>query len=343
MLRGPTLLLALAALLCASSARAQGVPSRVRLLHPGCADVMDWAALEAALQVELRTMGSDLAGASAADARVILDVPCDGEAARVHATLVHAASGRSASEDVPLGATDRVRVLALGLSELVRARWPQIVQTPPPPPPAPSVDVEALRADLMAEVREQVSARVDGAVESALPPTDPPPPPPGTFVDLALAVSGYPAASNATGELRVGVSLPVAELRLGLEAVGAGGWAADPLGDVALGGIGGALSLRLAHAEPSFVLELGPRFEAGWIRAQGLPRVGASGAALDAAHLALGLEARARVRLGGVTWLLFGGELGAAVLGVDARADDRRVTAQVGPRLGLFAGLAFAP
>ena len=159
----------------------------------------------------------------AADARVILDVPCDGEAARVHATLVHAASGRSASEDVPLGATDRVRVLALGLSELVRARWPQIVQTPPPPPPAPSVDVEALRADLMAEVREQVSARVDGAVEAALPPAEPPPPPPGTFVDLALAVSGYPAASNATGELRVGVSLPVAELRLGLEAVGAGG------------------------------------------------------------------------------------------------------------------------
>lgn len=302
---------------------------------------MPWAQLEAALRVELRSMGSDLAGAAAADARLVLDLPCDPGATTVHATLVHVASGRAATEDVALPTDDRIRVLALGLSELVRARWPALAtEPPPPPPPPPTVDVEALRADLLAEVRE----RVDAAAAAARPEPPPPaPPPPDVFVDLALAVSGYPAAGNAAAELRAGVSLPLGPLRLGLEAVGAGGWAADALGDVALGGAGGAIAVRLGHLERGFAFELGPRLEAGWVHAEGLPRGGASGGGLDAAHVALGLEARARIGLGGGVWLLAGAELGAALAGVDAMADDRRVTAQLGPRLALLAGLALSP
>ena len=87
---------------------------------------------------------------------------------------------------------------------------------------------------------------------------------------------------------------------------------------------------------------LGPRIDAGYVAAIGIPSAGAIGTTLDAAYFAVGVDARLRVRLGRTPWLLVGVELGAALAGIDARADARRVTAQLSARVALLLGLAWA-
>jgi len=78
------------------------------------------------------------------------------------------------------------------------------------------------------------------------------------------------------------------------------------------------------------------------VAAIGIPSAGALGTTLDAAYFAVGVDARLRVRLGRTPWPLVGLELGAALAGIDARADARRVTAQLGARVALLLGLAWA-
>src|SRR5258706_3801087 len=124
-------------LLATGVAHAQSVPAGVRLLHPSCAGPIDWAALEAALRVELRSVGSDLAESHSAPARLSLDAGCETGATEVLAILGSAASGRSIEERIPLGDPsdpERERVLAALLSELVHTRWAGVVEATPPAP-----------------------------------------------------------------------------------------------------------------------------------------------------------------------------------------------------------------
>src|SRR5690349_5948631 len=58
-------------------AHAQQIPARVRVLRPSCTRAIDWSALDEALRVELRSMGSDLAQGDLAPARLSLDLGCD--------------------------------------------------------------------------------------------------------------------------------------------------------------------------------------------------------------------------------------------------------------------------
>lgn len=341
--------IALALVWSTPAAAQQRVPRSVRLLHPSCAGPLAWDELAAALRVELRTMGSDLADSGEAPARLAVDVVCTADASSIDAMLVHVESGRSVVESIELGArgdAERTRNVALSLSELVRAHWASLLEAPPAPPAPAPVDTAALRAEIERSVVERIErelpARAREAVRAAMP-APPAPRLPGHFFDVALAVSAYPASSNALGELRVAASLQVLDaVRVGVELAGGGGWAGDALGDVALGALGGAVSLRFTHATDHLVIGAGPRIDVGWIHAEGIPRtIGVVGGALDAAHVALGADLRARVRLDGAWWLMAGAELGASVAGLDARADDRRVTAQIGPRVGLVLGASW--
>lgn len=326
------------------------VPSRVRLVHPSCEGAIAWGPLTEALRVELRTMGSDLADDSGAPARLVIDAVCDTAVSRVVVVLLHGESGRAVREEIVVtSGEDRTRTLALNLSELILARWLALATPQEVAVPAPAIDLSQLREELRAELRAEISAEVHAEVERAQPPrvelTPPPRTPPstqGTFADLALSVSMYPAATSALGELRAGVSMPIgAHLSLGLEAIGGGGWTGDPLGDVALAIAGGAAALRMRRAENTWSIEAGPRIDVGYVYARGIPHGSAIGATLDAAYFALSAEARFRVRLGRAPWLLLGMELGAALAGIDARADDRRVTAQLGVRIALLLGVSW--
>ncbi|HJL20482.1 MAG TPA: hypothetical protein RMH99_32745 [Sandaracinaceae bacterium LLY-WYZ-13_1] len=316
------------------------VPARVRLLVPSCEAGLDWAALGDALRVELRGMGSELARAGDAAARLSLDAPCAADTDALRATLTHLETGRSATEELAVGAgADRLRVLALGLSELVRSRWRALGTAEPAPPPAPAAPDEAALRPF-----------VERAVRAALPepaPVEPPPaappaePPLGVVLFAALGASGHPAGAHGVGELRLGASIPLGgPFGLGLELAGGGGAAHDPLGDVALGLASGALALRLGTGPAPWRVEAGVRIDGGWTYAEGLAaRPGIEGAGLHAAHVAVGLDARAHVRLASRLTLVVGIDLAYALVGIDARADERRVTAQAGPRLGLIIGL----
>ena len=322
------------------------VPTRVRLVHPSCEGAITWAQLTDALRVELRTMGSDLADDSGAPARLVIDAACDAATSHVVVVLSHAESGRSVREEMTIAAgVDRARALALNLSELIRARWLSLETQPTVAASAPPIDVQQLRTELLAELRNDIARARPPPLAVVTTPTPRPAPPatPRTFFDLALGASMYPAAANAVGELRAGVSLPIGgQLRLGLELCGGGGWTGDPLGDVALAIAGGAASLRMGRVESTWAVEAGPRIDAGYVAAIGIPSAGAIGTTLDAAYFAVGVDARLRVRLARSPWLLVGLELGAALAGIDARADARRVTAQLGARVALLLGLAWS-
>lgn len=328
--------LAAIAVLALGPARAHAeVPPRVELLVPACAGPIDWRALEAALRIELRSMASDVG--PDAPARLVLSASCDASATELEVELVHRESGRSARRPLQLGDRrdpERLRVLAVGLSEIVRAAWSEVATPPPAPPATPT--------------REEIEAIVASAVRSS-PRPEPPPPSapepiePGTFVDVALATTAFVGASNATVDLRLGLSLALtALLRLGLEVGGGIGWAAGDLGDALVARAGGAVAFRLAYVSDELTVEAGPRVDAGFAHAEGVaPESGVRIDSLDAFALALGIDLRARFALGSLVHLLAGAEIGAAVAGIDARADGRRVTAELGPRFALSAGVSF--
>ena len=50
-----------------------------------------------------------------------------------------------------------------------------------------------------------------------------------------------------------------------------------------------------------------------------------------------------RVRLSDGLWFVLRPEVGVALVGIDLGVDDRRITAQVGPRIGLHLGFSVAP
>jgi hypothetical protein len=214
----------------------------------------------------------------------------------------------------------------------VRARFDELLREPlrEPPPVAAPID------------RDAITAEVERAVRAAIPAPEPAPIVPQSFADLSMGIATCPMGTNAEGWLRGGLSLRVAEIvRVAIEiGFGAGG-AGDRIGDVVLIAAGGAASLRLAHTTRDLVLEAGARADLGWVRAQGISAPGVRGLSLDALSTTIGLDARLRAHLIDIVWLLIGADLGAQLTGIDARAEDRRVVAQLGPRIALTIGLSF--
>lgn len=322
-------------LAAASGARAD-VPARVRLLVPSCAGELRWAALARALDVELRTLGSALAVDGEADAQLSLDIPCEGDATEALVTLTHVPSGRTHREVIPMG-EQGPEELALALAEVVRLRADALAEEPPPHPP-PVVDVGELEA--------QIETAVAEAIPEPEPEPEPPPPAPlGALLDVAFGASSYVAAANTSAELRVGYSFGAPPFRLSAELVASVGWAGERGSDVVFGGPGLGLGVRGGHRGRGWAVASGIRADVGWVHASGFtndPTLDATEA--DALHLAVVADARLRWRLGADAWFLVTPEVGAALVGIEILSrGTRRITAQLGPRVGLGLGLSFAP
>lgn len=319
------------------------------MLVPTCAPGFSWSALARALDVEFRTMGSSLADDEQSDLLVVLELPCGGSPTHASVRLVHVESGRSLTDRVDLDEArrrvDRVRVVALALSEIVRSRYPEVATAPPPPepPPAPEALVDLGRFDAQISHAARVAVRFAMQAEPE-PEPEPELAPAGTLMDLSFGISSYPATSYASADTRIGFSFRTPSFRLGVDVLASGGWASSPLGDVALGGLGLGFGARLVHDAPDWLIAVGIRIDGGWTRATGVPNAPFVEATyLDAMHVAVVFDARLRLRVGPNLFFLMTPEVGAALVGIDVRADGHRITAQLGPRLGLSIGLSFSP
>ncbi len=284
-------------------------------------------------------------------------------------TLVHGGTGQSIDGVLEVGppSPDQPRILAVALSERIREGWQRFgasssVETAHgsgegtsdvgpgaadthDPQDGGAQDRDAQDAqDRDAQFQDAQGREVRGRGNAgSVPSGGDEEVEPARFFDVALGIHLYPVASYAAAELRLGFSAPIgASLRIGVELAGITGWAPDDLGDVWVGGIVAAAALRYASETATRSRAVGLRVDAGFLRARGSPSAeGVVGGTLDAPQLTVVLDARFRFQVGR-TWILVAPEVGASILGVDARADERRVTGQIGPRVGLLVGLSWA-
>jgi len=142
--------------------------------------------------------------------------------------------------------------------------------------------------------------------------------------------------------IEVAVNVGSTPLRFHADAGAAFGSAHDPLGSVQLTLVSGAAGLALLGRAGPLSVEIGPRLEAGPIEARGSPiAASAQGARLDGALVAASLFAGL-----GIAWsprwlgvLAF--DVGDALVGLEARSDNRPTAGTTGPMLGARVGFSY--
>lgn len=343
--------LALALFLAASTARAQTArppPRRVQVAPLPCAtpgfDPAPWRDL---LRTELESDGveevrfeGDTAGAMAL---IRLDFPrCEAEPSAVVLEVDDALTNKSVRREVDLGdvpASGRPRALALAAAELLRASWAELALPPPRATPAPAAP---------APVRLAVTQRLREALRASEPPPAPLPPPNVRRWDLnaSFVLQTFPAANVALLGGRVAVSYlpsPRWPLRLRMDLGAQSGTAFDPLGEIDLGMVTGAVGATLTAGGERVALELGPRVEAGWSWVTGRPTVaGARGGQGDAAVFFLSVLATLRVRVSPRWWTTLDATAGTPLRPVVIESGAARAAGFSGPMLTLGLGVAVA-
>jgi len=165
---------------------------------------------------------------------------------------------------------------------------------------------------------------------------------------LTVVLDGrfFPNYASGLAGPRAELSLPLARtlpLRLRADAGAAFGSAHDPVGDIALVLVSGALGLAVSSEVGPVRAEIGPRIEAGWANARGIAfdaTVRASGA--SSAIAAVSLAAEACFRITPAWWGAAGVDAGTTLAGLDARADGRRAAGIGGPMMGIRVGAGYA-
>ncbi len=341
--------LALALTLAAATARAQTArppPRRVQVAPLACAtpgfDPAPWRDL---LRTELESDGvedvrfeGDAAGAMAL---IQLDFPrCAADASAVILEIDDALTNKRVRREVDLGdvpASGRPRALALAAAELLRASWAELALPPPRATPAPVAP---------APVRLAVTQRL----REALRPSEPPPPPRAPVrrwdLNASFVLQTFPAANVALLGGRVAVSYlpsPQWPLRIRLDLGAQSGTAFDPLGEIDLGMVTGALGATLTAGGERVALELGPRVEAGWSWVSGRPTVaGVRGGQGDAAVFFLSVLATLRVRVSPRWWTTLDATAGTPLRPVVIESGAARAAGFSGPMLTLGLGVAVA-
>jgi signal transduction histidine kinase len=145
---------------------------------------------------------------------------------------------------------------------------------------------------------------------------------------------------------RVAVSYlpsPTWPLRIRLDVGAQRGTAFDPLGEIDLGMVTGALGATLTAGGERVALELGPRVEAGWSWVSGRPTVaGVRGGQGDAAVFFLSVLATLRVRVSPRWWTTLDAAAGTPLRPVVIESGAARAAGFSGPMLTLGLGVAVA-
>lgn len=335
-----------------ASAHAQSgeaMPELARLLLPACegqavapAELIDALGLE--LQghgIRLNEPAADHDGTPAV-AILALDAP-ECQQSSLVIRVIAPATGRATEEQVTLDdipQSDRARILALTIAELLERSWAELVAPPPRPEPPPPPSVEPTPPEATApEPRVEDDPGGDE--------TEPQPsPPPRLLLGLTGGVEAYPLFAGALfgpavqANLRLSRTVP---LRLALELGYRFGGATDELGTIDTHRTGGAVSLLVAGHWERLLGEVGARLDLAWVRAVGEAADQSTGAAtLDGALVTLAATADLGLRLTRMLWLLASIQVGYVVHGLEVLADSHRLGGVGGPVIGAQVGLALS-
>jgi hypothetical protein len=246
--------------------------------------------------------------------RAFVDPGTDGLSVAI--TVEDRARARTDSRVIPLAdvaASDRARVVALGLAEVVRA----FAVAPAPPTGARAQAAQA--APIPAAAIETPSAT---PAES----------PPTGAVDVTVGAIGFPADGAWLIDPRAGVERRLSGALWARADVGVWiGGAQDALGDARLTvpSLGLGLMWRI---DPTRALTLGagPMLDVGVAFGSADARAASRAAAETALTLRASLAADMRVRIVGPLALTAGASAGGMLRGAELRADDRVLLAATG-------------
>jgi hypothetical protein len=326
-------------------------PARIVLIAAECeSKLLDIGALAAALRVELVQEGVADVQVAAPGASVaphlstatirLRSVPCDERASALGFEIEDASTGRTVGSSLPIADVEpkvRPRVAALVIAERLRASWPGLVTQPPPVPTPPPSSATQGMVPLAEPPRWRVTAPQPPSRTNA-----------GAFGLTLGAGFEFRIFSGLTTSVlgpRAVLFLPargVIPLRVHVDAGVAFGVARDVLGDISLTLASGGVGLALIGGAGAMHFELGPKAELGWLSAKGTPSgLSVRGATADAALITASVLASvwANVARGWRTAAAL--DVGAALTGLEARADGRPVADLGGPMLGARATVAY--
>jgi hypothetical protein len=295
--------------------------------------------------VELAAPGSTFD--EGALATIAVQAPCAANALEVTLEIDDAATAKSIKRvvslaDVPGAA--RSRALAIAMAELLRASWAELTLQQ-----VPSAVNRALAERLRRVVALHAATIADGArANEAASPAQTAGPSLGAVTTLAVVLDGrfFPDYASGLVGPRAELSLPLAStlpLRLRVDAGAAFGSAHDPVGDIALVLVSGALGLAVSSEAGPVRAEIGPRIEAGWGNARGIAfDAGVQASSASRAIAVVSLAAQAYFRITNAWWGAAGVDAGATLAGLDARADGRRAAGLGGPMMGIRVGAGLA-
>jgi hypothetical protein len=315
------------------------LPGRVQVAMPACdAAPVDPASLLWALRVELAVDGVSSVefappGSHPGDegplATITLKAPCDPAALELTIEIDDVATSKTLERrvsvaDVPPSA--RARAVAIGAAELLRASWAELALAEHPAAAVPA------QTDFL---RRAVALHLTGPkAESMMQPDG--------LVTVVLDGRLFPNYSSGLVGPRAELSIRLTRalpLRVRADVGAAFGTAHDPIGDIDLVLVSGALGLAASSEVGPLRAEVGPRFEMGWAHARGVPfDTTVLGSSASGATIAGLLDAQMWFRVASRAWLSTGVAAGDTFLGLDARADGRRAAGIGGPTMGVRVG-----
>ncbi len=365
-----------------ADARADGpaVPAAIEVVVDGEPGALDEGGMIDALRLELGMDGvraiRQVGDAGPGDVAVIHLAVRDGPP-RLEVRLEHRARGRTIVRELDLSDVPTrswSRTIALSVAELVRGSWEALARMPASEPSAGAAAEVTARTRPEAAVESPPDATAEGPArvdprgaragralaiprgdpsEWEAPPSGPPVDPDATAhggaptLAAAFVARGFPTADLALlgGQIRAAFPFaPAPSFRLAASVGFARGAIDHRLGHVELLALVGAVGVDVAFGEPDWSVALGPRVAVGWARSSGEPASsGVTGHQVDAAFLLVGAAGELAVRVVGPLRAALGVEVGAAVFGVTALADEERalgiedlaLTAWAGPELEL--------
>jgi len=275
-------------------------------------------ALEAHLAVELE-------GASAPSR---IDITRHGSALLVRLVYADGSDERRTVDVTDVTESEAPRVLALAIGEAARLRVPSA--RPEPAPAAPVVAPPAPPSPPSAPARRAPSPPGEG---TSL----------GARLGAAVGVRVFGGVPSAGVEPRITFGLAYGRVGAELGASYFTAGASDPLGELRLHAVMGALA---AHYElplsERIALRAGPRLGLGAAFGSGTSTGAALASSTSGAMVTLVGHAALVVQpVAGAPWLELGLDAGGALRGLELRADDRAPLATTGATVGASLGLAW--